>query len=114
MLTGRFGAASGRPYIEGRIHFPRLKVHGDVSFLLDTGADHSVLMPSDAIRLNVPFDNLRGDMPATGVGGEMHFYQESALLVFSDPGSTGLLNSARATYGRVRRAKFDAFALIAA
>jgi hypothetical protein len=47
MLEGRIGILSGAPYIEARISFPRLGLQGLVSFLVDTGADGTVLMPAD-------------------------------------------------------------------
>lgn len=39
MLRGRFGDTSGRPYLEGRLFLPRLKLQGDISFIVDTGAE---------------------------------------------------------------------------
>ena len=85
MITGRFGDTSGRPFIEGRLYLPRLKLSGDVSFLLDTGADASILMPADSKRLGVPFDQLKGDKECGGLGGIVHCFAERALLVISDP-----------------------------
>lgn len=85
MLKGRFGDTSGRPYMEGRLYFPRLKIQGDISFLLDTGADSSMLMPADAIRIGIPFDQLEGDIEAAGIGGTVHCYPERAVLVFTEP-----------------------------
>ena len=57
MLKGWFGDTTGRPYIEARIAFPRLRALGLVSFVLDTGADRSLLMPRDCILTGV---NLKG------------------------------------------------------
>lgn len=65
---------------------PRLNLSGNVSFLLDTGADASILMPADARRLGVPFGQLQGDRECGGLGGTVHCFVERALLVFSDPG----------------------------
>ena len=48
MLHGRFGESSGRPYISARVFIPRLGLAGTVSFIFDTGADSSVLMPAEA------------------------------------------------------------------
>lgn len=84
MITGRFGDTSGRPFIEGRLYLPRLNLSADVSFLLDTGADSSILMPGDARRLGVPFDQLVGDNECGGLGGIVHCFEERALLVFSE------------------------------
>ena len=85
MLTGRFGDTSGRPYSEARIHLPRLQIAGDVSFLVDTGADKTILMPSDARKLGVQFDDLSGDSECAGLGGVVHCYVERAVMAFSEP-----------------------------
>src|SRR5437870_2566243 len=84
MLIGRFGAISGRPYMEGRLYLPRLGIQGSISFLLDTGADYSMLMPADAVRLGVPFDQLQGDSQPAGIGGSIHCFVEPAILVFTE------------------------------
>lgn len=86
MIIGRFGDTSGRPFIEGRLILPRLNVRGDISFLLDTGADSSIIMPGDAQRLGVPFDRLQGDHECGGIGGTIRHFAEQAVLVFSDSG----------------------------
>src|SRR5438046_2893461 len=87
MLTGRFGNTTGRPYIEGRLYLPRLSVQGDISFLLDTGADGSMLMPADAIRLGVPYDALQGDNEASGIGGTVNCFVEHVVFAFTEPGA---------------------------
>ena len=53
MLQGRFGDTSGRPYMEGHVLLPRLGWRGYVSFIFDTGADTSLLMPLDARRMGI-------------------------------------------------------------
>ena len=53
MLEGRIGNLSGAPYVEARISFPQLGFRGLVSFLVDTGADGTVLMPADTKRLGI-------------------------------------------------------------
>ena len=45
MLRGRFGHANKRPYIQGRLFIPRLENWSDVSFLVDTVADKTTLLP---------------------------------------------------------------------
>src|SRR5258708_14388961 len=85
MIAGRFGSTTGRPYIEGRLYLPRLQVSGNISFLVDTGADQSMLMPADSVRLRVPFDRLTGDSETFGIGGSVHSYVEEAIVIFSDP-----------------------------
>ncbi len=85
MITGRFGDTSGRPFIEGLLILPRLNVQGNVSFLMDTGADSSMVMPNDAKRLAIPYDKLQGDRECGGIGGIVHSFTERAILVFTDP-----------------------------
>jgi len=69
MLQGRFGNTSGRPYIEGRLSFPRLGIAGDISFLMDTGADTSVIMPIDSGRMGVDVNQLTTTTESYGIGG---------------------------------------------
>lgn len=85
-LTGRFGDTTGRPYIEGRIFLPRFNVAGDVSFLIDTGADTSLLHPADAQRLNLDFAALTGTRESQGVGGITTNFEERVILAFTDEG----------------------------
>lgn len=67
--------------------FPRLNVHGDVSFLVDTGADASLLSPTDAINMGVDFSRIPLIGRATGVGGASLAYTERAVIIFSEPGT---------------------------
>ena len=85
MLRGRFGDTTGRPYIEGRLILPNLNIRGDISFLVDTGADVSRLHPSDGIRLNIDYGQLSGDAESVGTSGPTHDFTESAVVVFSEP-----------------------------
>lgn len=85
MLTGRFGDTSGRPYIEGRLILPRLKIRGDISFCVDTGADRSLLLPGDGERMGVDYTKLTGKAQSMGLGGICYNFMEPALFVFSEP-----------------------------
>jgi hypothetical protein len=85
MLTGRFGDTTGRPYIEGRLILPRLKIRGDISFCVDTGADRSLLHPGDGQRMGIDYTKLTGQTQSVGVGGICHNFVEPALVVFSEP-----------------------------
>jgi hypothetical protein len=58
MLKGRYGDTSGSPFLEGRIYIPSLKLDGAVSWLVDTGADATVLSFMDAIKLGVDFSGI--------------------------------------------------------
>ena len=87
-MRGRFGGTSGRPYVEGRLLIPRLNITGDISFLVDTGADHTLLNPLDGIRMGIDYSQLTGDIEIVGVGGLCHNYVEPAIAVFSEPKKT--------------------------
>jgi hypothetical protein len=53
VLHGRYGDTTGRPYVEGRVYFPRFGIHGNVSFLVDTGADTSLMSATDAFQIGL-------------------------------------------------------------
>lgn len=93
MLRGRFGDTTGAPQIEGRLLIPRLKINGHVSFLVDTGADTTTLMPMDGAWLGLDYSKLRNAAKAIGVGGLATLYKEPAFLVFSEPRTKNYLYS---------------------
>ena len=82
MLTGRFGNTTGAPYIEGRLHIPRFGLSTNVSFLIDTGADQTVLSVDDAIRSGIDFATLTGNKSIGGIGGWVGMFEEPALAIF--------------------------------
>lgn len=85
MLTGRFGNTSGRPYIEGRLVIPRLNARADFSFVVDTGADDTFLMPGDGLTMGLDYSQLltpAGD--SWGAGGPITSFSEQAWVAFSD------------------------------
>ncbi len=84
MLQGRFGNTSGAPYLEGHIFLPRLGLRGLISFLVDTGADGTVIMPADSKKLGVRFNTLRNPTTSEGIGGAANGYNELIGLTFSD------------------------------
>ena len=86
MLLGRFGDTTGCPYIEGRLILPRLKTGGDISFLVDTGADQTLIHPLDGLRLSIDYPKLSDTSESVGVGGIAQNFVEPALVVFSEPG----------------------------
>ena len=102
MLRGRFGNTTGRPYLEARLALPQLEVAGDISFLVDTGADHSVVMPIDAGRLAIPFNKLGNKVSSTGIGGTNNNFQERAILAFADDNGT-----LQAYYTHLDRGPYD-------
>jgi hypothetical protein len=85
VLSGRFGDTSHRPYIEALLYLPRLGVSGTVSFLVDTGADNTFIMPTDARTIGVDYASL--NPPVSGgvsANAEIMEHREDAVLVFTD------------------------------
>jgi hypothetical protein len=88
MLRGRFEGTNDRPYLDGRLVIPRSNLKADISFLIDTGADTSALMPADARRLGIDYATLTGERVSVGIGGVSRSYTEPVLVAFSDPGKS--------------------------
>ena len=84
MLRGRWGGSTGRPYFEAILYIPSQDISAELSFLLDTGADTSYLMPGDAKEIGLDRSILSDGYFAKGIGGEMKSYRLPALLVFED------------------------------
>jgi len=95
MFHGRLGNTSKNPYFQGRVLFPRLKIaikippigEADVSFLADTGADRTLIMPSDFFRFGITLAQLTRKTSMNGVGGQGDGFLEEALVTFSEPGA---------------------------
>lgn len=89
-LSGRFGETSGRPFVEGLLVLPRLGKSATVSFLVDTGADGTFLMPSDALTLRLDYGALRppvsGGISASSADTAEH--KEPAVVLFTDGSDT--------------------------
>lgn len=89
MIRGRFGNTTSRPYIEGRLSLPRFGKHSNISFLIDTGADTTVLAPTDAKKLGINYAKLLHPQESVGIGGTNRCFHEEALVAFS--GDNGVL-----------------------
>lgn len=62
------------PYVEARVHLPRLGLSGTVDFLLDTGADATTLHPGDTGKIPIDLNTLSQDsISVRGIGGEMRW-----------------------------------------
>lgn len=84
-LTGWFLDPHESPFIESRVSFPRLGVSASVFFLVDTGADFSLLMPDDATNLGIDFAQLPPSTDTVGgVGSGVRIFREESVLRFAD------------------------------
>lgn len=73
--------------MEGRLIIPRLGLQSDISFLVDTGADNTVLMVDDARRMGIDYKKLKlSKQQSVGIGGTTRHFKERALITFSEPG----------------------------
>ena len=84
MIAGRFGNTTGRPYVSGRLLLPRIQASTNLSLLVDTGADSSTLMPTDAIKMRINHSTLIKPTVVGGIGGDAVCFQETAVLVFDE------------------------------
>jgi hypothetical protein len=84
MIYGRFETFSKRPMIDCYLELPAFKAAAVVPFLVDTGADCSLLMPADARRLGIDFSKLHYTRKSYGIGGVCKEHRVPALLIVSD------------------------------
>ena len=83
MIKGSFD--NGSPFIEGLLVFPGLNIQGPISFLLDTGADESCIMPTDGLRLGIDYDALTGrKVSLRGVSGSIESTKRPVLIFFTE------------------------------
>ena len=68
--------------MEGHVLLPRLGKSGNVSFIFDTGADTSLLMPLDGQRMGIDYGMFEKQETSLGIGGASENYIESAYLAF--------------------------------
>lgn len=83
MIIGWFGR-TGRLYVKGDLQFPRLGASGILDFLVDTGADRTILHPPGIQDLAIPVDLLTNRSATYGVGGASGLFVEPAILRFTD------------------------------
>ena len=62
----------------------RLRIKANISFLVDTGADEGLIMPSDGLRIGLDYKKLKNAKTYTGIGGDAQVYPEKALVTFAD------------------------------
>jgi predicted aspartyl protease len=73
-----------RPFVVGRIAIPSQDIADDVNLLIDTGADGTLLSPSDATRLRINLAQLSPGPPSTGVGGRVPTVYADATLTLDN------------------------------
>lgn len=69
---------------------PRLRVGGYISFLVDTGAAPTIIMPIDGGRLKIDYNQLRNTISTIGIGGFNTDFQEQGSLYFIDSSGNSL------------------------
>jgi len=84
MIRGRFEGLRRRPFVTAHLALPSQHIAGEVSFLVDTGADSIVLAPTDALFLGIDTTVLEQGAPTTGVGGRTPTVQADALLTLNN------------------------------
>lgn len=81
-LTGSFDD-QGRPFMEGDLYLPEQGISVSLSFLVDTGSDQTLLLPSGTAKLGIDFDRLGGARGRMGgVGGAIRYALTPARLAF--------------------------------
>ena len=68
--------------MSGRVFLPRLGISNNVSFVFDTGADFTLLMPADAATMGIDYDQLKNPGSSFGIGGPAMVYLEPAHVAF--------------------------------
>jgi predicted aspartyl protease len=84
MILGRFETFSKRPIVDCFVSIPSLNAHGVVPFLMDTGADCTLLMPADGARLKIDYAGLDYKHTSIGVGGECKEHPAATILMVSN------------------------------
>ena len=82
MIRGYFGGypERRRPFVVANLSLPTIGIDGTVHFLVDTGADSTLLAPRDVISLGLDVGHLPQDTPTTGVGGRTATRSAEAAL----------------------------------
>lgn len=73
MIRGILHEEGGRrrPFVVAQLEIADARASGQVAFLIDTGADATVLSPRDTRKLRINTAALPAGPPSTGVGGRM-------------------------------------------
>ena len=63
---------------------PQFKIDARISFLVDTGADSSLIAPADAKTMGIDYTKLGTPIESIGIGGVALSYPVRGSLVFTD------------------------------
>ena len=88
MIEGYFAQPFGRPFLRATVVVPRLRVQWEVSFVVDTGADRTTSMPTDAARLGLDDLARRSRITVAGVGGYAQYFTEPGGLLLRESNGT--------------------------
>jgi len=72
--------------MEGRLLIPQFNIDARISFLVDTGADSSLIAPADAKEMGINYSKLRKPVESLGMGGIALSHPVRGSLAFTDPG----------------------------
>jgi hypothetical protein len=83
MIRGYFYPVGNRlrPYVGAQISIPLLGILDEIQFLVDTGADTTIVAPSDVERLGVDLSQLPTGPSSRGIGGVTSTVQARATLI---------------------------------
>lgn len=85
-LQGSYGPRE-EPYVKGWLTIPRLGfLSSQITFLVDTGADHTTLMPADGVYAGLDYSALGESVTTLGIGGLTHLFSERGIVIFEDSG----------------------------
>ena len=83
-LRGWFEEPRQRPLINCTVILPRLGAEAELTLLVDTGADRTMLAPMEVALLGVDPRLLVEPGCASGVGGVVSAFRETAIITFTD------------------------------
>lgn len=87
MFRGTFAGPHGEPRLSVTVIISRLGISRSVAFLVDTGADFTVLSPKTAIDIGINYNQLSKPKPVFGIAGEQGCHREKAMIVVAGPDS---------------------------
>lgn len=83
MIRGFYRVEGGfrRPFVIAKIIFPRFNIEETIEFLVDTGADVTMLGEKDILRIGLDYEELgRARKDLGGIGGKAETYVIEAII----------------------------------